>query len=163
MSDAANNPAEAGGSNRKGGKVTPLLFGLILATAGAAGGYFAAVSGLVGVTGERSGKPEDRSFTAHTAFVDIDPMIISIQRPGGLSQLRLKVSLEVAESKADAVADLMPRLLDVLNSYLRAVDTIDISDAATLVRLRAQMLRRIQIVAGENAVKDLLIQEFVVN
>lgn len=163
MSDAANNPAEAGGGNGKGGKFKPVLLGLVLATAGAAGGYFAAVSGIVSVLGEMNDKPENRSIAARTEFVSIDPMIISIQRPEGLSQLRLKVSLEVAESEADAVTDLMPRVLDVLNSYLRAVDTIDISDAATLVRLRAQMLRRVQIVAGENAVKDLLIQEFVVN
>ena len=57
----------------------------------------------------------------------------------------------------------MPRVIDVLNSYLRALEIGDIADAAALVRLRAQMLRRIQIVTGAGRVNDLLIMEFVLN
>ncbi|MBC7156526.1 MAG: flagellar basal body protein FliL, partial [Rhodobacteraceae bacterium] len=34
---------------------------------------------------------------------------------------------------------------------------------AALVRLRAQMLRRVQVVAGAGRVRDLLVNEFVVN
>ena len=51
----------------------------------------------------------------------------------------------------------------MLNGYLRAVDVEDIEDPSSLVRLRAQMLRRIQIVVGQDAVSDLLIIEFVLN
>ena len=39
----------------------------------------------------------------------------------------------------------------------------DIEDPAALARLRAQMLRRIQVVTGEGQVRDLLITEFVLN
>ena len=57
----------------------------------------------------------------------------------------------------------MPRILDVMNSYLRAIDTGSLEDPAAMVRLRAQMLRRIQIVTGEGRVRDLLVTEFVLN
>jgi flagellar FliL protein len=57
----------------------------------------------------------------------------------------------------------MPRVVDVLNGFLRAVDVTDLEDPAALLRLRAQMLRRVQIVTGEGAVRDLLVMEFVVN
>ena len=57
----------------------------------------------------------------------------------------------------------MPRVLDVLNSYLRAVEVSDLEDPSALVRLRAQMLRRVQIVTGEGRVRDLLVTEFVLN
>ena len=50
----------------------------------------------------------------------------------------------------------MPRILDVLNSYLRAVELADLEDPSAMVRLRAQMLRRVQIVTGEGRVRDLL-------
>jgi flagellar FliL protein len=54
-------------------------------------------------------------------------------------------------------------VLDVLNTYLRAVQARDIEDPAALARLRAQMLRRIQVVTGDGQVRDLLITEFVLN
>ncbi len=53
--------------------------------------------------------------------------------------------------------------MDVLNGYLRAVDVPALEDPSSLIRLRAQMLRRVQIVTGEGRVRDLLIIEFVLN
>ena len=58
---------------------------------------------------------------------------------------------------------LKPRVMDVLNGFLRAVEVQELEDPAALIRLRAQMLRRIQIVVGEGRVNDLLIVEFVLN
>ena len=58
---------------------------------------------------------------------------------------------------------LLPRIVDVMNGYLRALDAAELENPAALVRLRAQMLRRIQIVTGEGRVRDLLITEFVLN
>jgi flagellar FliL protein len=69
----------------------------------------------------------------------------------------------VPSAYAGEVAMLKPRILDVLNGYLRAVDPAELEDPAALVRLRAQMLRRIQIVTGEGRVRDLLVTEFVMN
>ncbi|MDJ1008260.1 MAG: flagellar basal body-associated FliL family protein [Paracoccaceae bacterium] len=161
MSDAASDPANPAEDGKKGGGAKSLVVGLVLGLAGAAGGYFAATSGLLpGGAADEAPAPK---APADTAYVDIDPMIVSIARPGGIAQLRLNLSLEVDKAKAAEVAEMMPRLLDVLNSYLRALDTVDIGDASTLVRLRSQMLRRVQIVVGGDTVKDILIQEFVVN
>jgi flagellar FliL protein len=61
------------------------------------------------------------------------------------------------------VTHLLPRILDVLNGYLRAVELAELEDPDALVRLRAQMLRRIQIVTGQGMVRDLLVTEFVLN
>jgi len=163
MTNAATDPAEAEDGGKSGGIVKPLVFGVVLAALGAGGGYFAAVSGIVGGSGDSGASASDDGGAPVTTFVDIDPMIVSILRPTGVSQLRLRISLEVKEGAAGDVRALMPRILDALNSYLRAVDAVDLGSGATLVRLRAQMLRRVQIVAGDEAVKDLLIQEFVVN
>lgn len=44
----------------------------------------------------------------------------------------------------------MPRILDVLNGYSRAVDAQQLTDRSSLFRIRAQMLRRIKIVVGEH-------------
>ena len=58
---------------------------------------------------------------------------------------------------------LKPRAVDVLNTYLRAVDPADVDDPAAMLRMRAQMLRRIQVVMGEGKVRDLLVAEFIVH
>ena len=55
----------------------------------------------------------------------------------------------------------LPRIIDVLNTYLRAVSEDELGKPAALERLRAQMLRRIQVVTEQGQVKDLLITEFV--
>jgi flagellar FliL protein len=54
-------------------------------------------------------------------------------------------------------------VIDVLNSYLRALEPGDLEDPSALTRIRSQMLRRVQVVAGLNKVNDLLIMEFVLN
>ena len=63
----------------------------------------------------------------------------------------------------DEVETVLPRVTDVLNSYLRALELDDLRDPLALTRLRAQMLRRIQVVVGKERVRDLLIMEFVLN
>jgi flagellar FliL protein len=57
----------------------------------------------------------------------------------------------------------LPRIVDVMNSYLRAIDPAEFDDSAALVRMRVQLLRRIQIVTGDGRVRDLLVTEFVLN
>jgi len=53
--------------------------------------------------------------------------------------------------------------MDVLNSYLRVISISELSEPTSLARLRAQMLRRIQVVTGTGRVRDLLVTQFLVN
>jgi flagellar FliL protein len=78
-------------------------------------------------------------------------------------RLRFSAQLEVSPQYVEDVTKLIPRVMDVLNSYLRAVSLADIEDPGALVSLRAQMLRRVQLVTGEGRVRDLLVMEFVLN
>ena len=162
MSDVAAQAGEPIEPAPKKKSLLPLLVGLLLAAIGAAGGFYAGSAGLLGSSNGKATTAKDGA-TSQTAFVDISPLVVSIVRPDRVAQLRLQVSLEVEKDLASRTETLMPRLKDVLNSYLRAIDTTDFDGPGALVRLRAQMLRRVQIVVGDDAVKDLLIQEFVVN
>jgi flagellar FliL protein len=51
--------------------------------------------------------------------------------------------------------------MDMLNTYLRAVEEKELTNPERFQNLQAQMLRRARLVAGENAVKNLLVQEFI--
>jgi flagellar FliL protein len=93
----------------------------------------------------------------------LDPILLSLP-PGSSSKLlRFSGHLEVVPEQREAVTGLMPRIHDVLNTYLRAVDVEDLEEPAALLRLRAQMLRRVQVVVGDGPVRDLLVTEFVLN
>ena len=152
----------------------PILLGLMLAIAGGTGGFYAVYAGLLPIgesaadavtPGHDPGKGEKAVEVAalpDVEFVPIDPLVISLNDGRG-AHLRFRGQLEVYRPYKAEVEHLLPRVVDVLNSYLRAVDLSDLQEGAALVRLRAQMLRRIQIVTGEGRVNDLLIMEFVLN
>lgn len=163
-SEAVDSDEDAEAPAKK--SALPLILGLVLALAGAGGGFFATFSGLLAPSGAEAEAPEAASVAeplAPIAFVPLDPIIISLRSKGQATYLRFRAQLEVDTGREEEVTQLIPRILDVLNTYLRAVDIDEIERPSALMSLRAQMLRRIQIVTGNGRVKDLLVTEFVVN
>ena len=141
----------------------PLLVGVLAAVALGAAGFYATYSGIVlGASGHAS-DTTGAGALPDIAFVEIAPLILSLGPAGASQHLRFAAQLEVASEHSADVTLLMPRILDVLNGYLRAVEVAELEDPAALTRLRAQMLRRVQIVTGEGRVRDLLVTEFVLN
>jgi flagellar FliL protein len=143
----------------------PILLGLVLMALLGGGGFYVTYSGLLFASGGAAQTATDPAVesVADVAFVPIDPLVISLDPSARSSHLRFSAQLEVDKAHRGEVTTLMPRVLDVLNSYLRAVEVSDLEDPSALVRLRAQMLRRVQIVTGEGRVRDLLVTEFVLN
>nr|WP_254446019.1 flagellar basal body-associated FliL family protein [Ruegeria sp. HKCCD7255] len=165
MTDATADEAEA---PKKSGKLGMIL-GVILALAGAAGGFFATTAGLLPFGSE---KPEDMAKTKDekkdvealpdVGFVDQPSVIVSVNA-GDSRHLKFHAQLEV---NADYIADvekMQPRIMDVLNNYMRAVELTDLEDSLALMRIRGHLLRRIAIVVGEGRVRDVLVMEFVLN
>jgi flagellar protein FliL len=141
----------------------PLLFGLLLAMTLGGAGFYAAWSGLLSGGGEHADQGATPSPLDGIAFVPLETMVVSLGPDSGSEHLRFTAQVEVVDAALADVTLLKPRILDVLNSYLRAIDTASIEDPQAMARLRAQMLRRVQIVTGEGRVRDLLITEFVLN
>lgn len=140
----------------------PLILGLGLALILGGGAFYALYSGTIPTGGQR-GPTGAGSPVLDVAFVPIEPLMVTLG-PGSPSRhLRFEAQLEVTPAHRNEVAGLMPRVLDVLNSYLRAVDAAELEDPRTLIMLRAQMLRRVQLVTGQDRVRDLLITQFVLN
>jgi len=182
----------------------PLILGVVLALAGAAGGFMATRLGILPFgadTGEASAEhgeasddhgaeaddhgeaSEDHSDAGHddsghaeegshegeeaasaaASFVPLDPMIVNVDDPSGRRFLRFVAQMEAEPGQAAALESMKPRFSDVLNGYLRAVSLADLENPRALDLLRGQMLRRLQTVAGEGKIRDLLIIEFVLN
>lgn len=144
----------------------PLILGLVLALVGGGGGFYAAWSGLILGPSEHAANGHDATSVEglpNIAFVEVEPLIVAMKDSPEKAHLHFRAQLEVPASHKLDVELLLPRVIDVLNGYLRALQTSDIENPSALARMRAQMLRRIQIVTGEGRVRDLLIMEFVLN
>lgn len=173
MTDAVAEATDAEASKGSIGKMG-LVIGLALALAGGGGGFLAVRSGLLPL-GAKSADDHHESaaddghgaphsaVAGDTGFVEIAPITISLHDSTVADFLRFRMQLEVASSAIREVEHLRPRIVDLLNGYLRALKPEDFEDPLILPRLRSQILRRVQIVAGAGMVHDVLIMEFVLN
>jgi flagellar basal body-associated protein FliL len=77
-------------------------------------------------------------------------------------QLQAVIQLEVAPNRLDHVKALEPRVVDTLITFLRVLNERDIAWTYGLERLKAQILHRVREVTGEDAVRSVLLTEFMV-
>lgn len=153
---------------KKGSKM-PLILGVVFALVGGGGGYFVVSSGMLGGSTETDEDMAEQEEEVEVealppiAFVPLEPLLVSLPRNGVYNVLRFRVELEVNAGFEEEVTSISPRIVDVLNGYLRAVTIEELADPTILGRLRSQMLRRVQTVAGEGRIRDILIMEFVLN
>lgn len=171
----ADAPGEQGSTGKKSGKL-PLILGVILALAGGGGGYVAVSQGLIFDADEPAAEAADAAgsdgsapamYDGQTAedirFVELSPLVVSLGADAGARHLRFKAAIETLPGAEADVAALEPRILDVMNGYLRALKPGDIEAQDALFVIRAQLTRRLQLVLGEDRMRDLLVMEFVLN
>ena len=162
---------------KKKGLLVPLLVGVILAAAGGGGGFWAVTSGPLASApaedehADDAGDGGDGHGDEHgadlgptdVAFLELETLVISLGAEESNRNLIFSAALEVRPEHLEEVTQLTPRVLDVLNSYLRVIAISELSEPTSLARLRSQMLRRIQVVTGTGRVRDLLVTQFLVN
>ncbi|MEM6497275.1 MAG: flagellar basal body-associated FliL family protein [Pseudomonadota bacterium] len=168
MADVEPSPEDQEEDPPKKASKMPLILGVVLALVGGGSGFTAVQMGLIG---GGSSSDEDASVQKEEpaeelpslAFVPLDQIVVNLPQNAQAKHLLFSAQLEVDPTYAAEVEELMPRIIDVMNGYLRAVELDELEDPTALVRLRSQMLRRIQVVVGDGRVRDLLIMEYVLN
>jgi len=153
----------------------PLVIGLLLALVGGGAAFASVYFGLLpfaqtggsltnaSVLQPRSDAKAETLDTSDIVFIPIKPVILSVGAGDDRMHLRFSAELEATRAAAPEIETLTPRIVDIVNTYLRAVKVADLEDPNALLRIRAQLLRRIQVVVGEGRVNDLLVMEFVLN
>lgn len=146
----------------------PLLIGLALSLLLGGGGFFAVYSGAVSLPFGGEAKPEKTAprRAAYNpedapAFVPVGEMVIPLGPNARAKFLVIEMEIETRQEDAAAIDALRPRLLDVFNTFLRAVEEADIEAPSATIRLRAQLLRRARAVAAPVEPRDLLITSFI--
>ena len=149
-------------------KTLLLLIPLILICAGAALYFTGNLDSLLGKGGEHeeSAAEKEHEEEAHdeaAAFVEIPDLIVNLQSNDQPHFLRLKIRLEVKnEDDAAAVGEILPRVIDQFQTFLREMRMQDLRGSAGIYRLRQELLYRVNIATRPIEVQDVLFQEILV-
>lgn len=97
-------------------------------------------------------------------FYTLPDLIVNIQSAEGrTSYLKLKLTLEMKDaSVASQLQAQAPRLNDMMQSFLRELRPDDLAGSAGSYQLRAELLRRVNLVAAPGKVDAVLIEEMLV-
>jgi flagellar FliL protein len=106
----------------------------------------------------------DKLPAAQAAFFDIPDIIVNIQTPDSTpAYLKLSVALELEKMEAKATIEpVLPRIIDQFQTYLRELRVEDIRGSAGVMRLKEELLRRVNLAVAPTPVRDVLLKEMIV-
>ena len=181
---AAEGAEQSGGGKKKIIIIAVAVVVLLLAVGG--GLYFTgfldkflkkeeateAAHGEAGAEGEHAAKEEcvkdahgkEVCGPAGAKFLKIPDMVVNLNSEDGTPRyLRLSVQLEF-KNDADmaAVEQVMPRVVDQFQTYLRELRVKDLRGSAGIYRLQMELLARVNQAAYPVEVQDVLFQEILI-
>lgn len=97
-------------------------------------------------------------------FYTLPDMVVNIQGPEGRPTfLKLKLTLEMKDpALAEHLQAEMPRMQDMFQGFLRELRPEDLAGSAGSFQLRAEILRRVNLIAAPGKVDAVLIEEMLV-
>jgi len=98
------------------------------------------------------------------AFSDVPDILVNIQSSDGTpAYLKLSLSLEMDnELEKTGMTALMPRLVDQFQSYLRELRVDDLKGSEGVLRLKEELLRRVNASAAPYKVRDVLLKQMII-
>jgi flagellar FliL protein len=171
-SEKKDGDAAAEGDQPKKGLIGRLLgnklilfgaIGVVVLLLGGGGAYFFFFSGPTAPdpkTVAEALPPTPPNIT----FYDVPDIIVNIQGADATpAYLKLSVSLELDDAQEEAgIKALMPRVVDQFQGYLRELRMDDLKGSAGVVRLKEELLRRINASAAPYRVRDVLLKQMIV-
>jgi flagellar FliL protein len=101
---------------------------------------------------------------AGPVYVKVPEIVANLNVPSGQdSYVKLEATIELADPKSAKIAMTdMPRVVDVFETYLRAMRPDELRGASGTYRLREALINRVKIATAPAIVKDILFQELIV-
>ena len=161
---------EGGGSGK--GKLKLLIIialAFLLVVGGAAGawmmGFLDPVLEMIGFEQEQEEEEFATPIISQGAvFYDLPELLVNLNTGGRKSTfLKIRISLEL--SNADDVTrieQMMPRIIDNFQVYLRELRVEDLKGSAGMYRLREELLTRVSAAVSPAEVNDVLFKEMLV-
>lgn len=145
----------------------PLILGLVFFLAATGGGFYATFSGMFSIASLMGGgETQDEEDTVMAAastptFFPLGETIIPLGPDAEAEYLLMTSEIEIDPKDLAAFEAMLPRIQDLFNTYLRAVEARDLEQPNSTMRLRDQLLRRIRVIADPAIPHDLLFTSFI--
>jgi flagellar FliL protein len=112
-----------------------------------------------------AGAPVIKEGPDGVVFYTLPDIVVNMQAADGRSTfLKLKLTFELPdEETADNLTPNLPRLQDMFQTFLRELRPEDLNGSQGSYQLRAELLRRVNLVAAPSKVNAVLIEEMLIN
>jgi len=174
-SEGTTSEAEPSEGKGKLKKILIIVLPILLLVGVGAGVYFSGVlDSLLGGGKDASGHATPQASApanANTpkavqaaAFMDLPEMLVNLQSTGRKpAYLKLRVALELdSVSDQPRVEQMMPRIVDYFQVYLRELRIEDLQGASGMNMLREELLTRVNAAVKPVRVSDVLFKEMLV-
>ncbi|NIJ41143.1 flagellar FliL protein [Parvibaculum indicum] len=146
-------------SEKKSGPNKLVLVGGLVAVLLVVGGAGAWFTGMLG----GSGAPTEEQAAVAPVFYDLPDFLSNLSGPPPQRYLKMRVSLQLENPEASKIVDQqLPRVLDGFQTYLRQLRPEDLEGSAAMMRLKEELLRRLNLAIQPPVVKDILFKEIIV-
>ena len=163
--DEDGEGSESSGSGGKK-KLFIIVGAVILLVIGGIGGAY--VAGLLDPVIEAiaGGEPEEgeEGTSAGAVFYDLPELLVNLNTGGRKPTfLKIRVALELQKPEdIPRVEEMMPRIIDNFQVYLRELRIEDLKGSAGMYRLREELLMRVVAAAAPAQVNDVLFKEMLI-
>jgi flagellar FliL protein len=162
MAEESKEKSSDEGSKPKS-KTMLLVIAAVVVLGGGVGGYFFLFIGKK----EKADHVEAEKKV--TAFLEIKDMMVGMSPDaaqatiGGAHVMKLHVALEIADAKElPAIQALQPRIEDMFQVYLREMRPIDLQGSAAILRLKDELLHRVNLAVEPKKIEAVLIKELLI-
>jgi flagellar FliL protein len=111
------------------------------------------------------GKEAGKDPKADPIFFELPDVTVNIRGKGkakATNFLKMKINLELGNPESvPLVEKRLPRIVDQMQTYLRELRVEDLEGSEGMLRLREELLKRIQATADGADVKDVLFAEMI--
>ena len=167
--DALEGADELAGGAKKSGrkKLLMIVLPIILLGGGGAGVWFSGLAdSFLGNTPEAEVAAQEQAAEPEhgTVYYDLPQMLVNLSTSGRrTSFLKIVVSLELtSEADKTKLEEVLPRIIDNFQVYLRELRVEDLRGSAGLHRLREELLFRVNAAVSPTRVTDVLFREMLV-
>lgn len=155
-----------GGGSDKKKLIVFIVLPILLVVGAAAGAYFSGLADplLKALKSEKKVEEEKPKEVQAAVFYDLPEILVNLNTSGRKQNfLKIRVSLELESaldvSKVEAV---MPRIIDNFQVYLRELRIEDLQGSSGMLRLREELLTRVNNAVRPAKVNDVLFKEMLV-
>lgn len=119
------------------------------------------IVGLFSEDVDEEAEAEAAEIAAADVYVKLNDIVVNLPNDGGLSVLKTKIVLKVEAQSSMIVEERQPEMMDMLQSFMRQLDSTDLQGSMGIFRIKTEILRRGNLLFDGNPITEVLLVELL--